>query len=222
QSRPIAIAITEWGPLFGSLPDWIDHYKTMGSAVYAGRVMQVLLSHPKVKIANYFKFFDGTPVGWNSYLNRPKADYYIIQLFALHFGTSMVATSVTSPTYSTSAVGDVPAETNVAEVTAVSSVDPVAKKLFINFVNRAWSQTHYVRLKIYGFNHTTTSGTLWQVYSPNVTDNNGPDVTPGLNLSYVDPSTTVSNIQIQSKTVSLGSNLALPPHSVETLEIDGN
>jgi|SRR5579885_276280 len=222
QSRPINIALTEWGPLFGSLPDWIDHYKTLGSAVYVGRILQVLLSHPKVKIANYFKLVDGTPVGWISYNNQPKVDYYVIQLFALHFGTSMVATSVTSPTYSTTAVGDVPAETNVPEVTAVSSVDPVAKKLFINFVNRAWTQTHNVRLRINGFNHTTTSGTLWQIYSANATDNNGPDMGPGINLSYVDPSTTASSIQIQSKTVSLGTNLALPPHSVETLEIDGN
>ena len=222
QSRPINIAVTEWGPLFGSLPDWIDHNKTMGSAVYVGRVLQVLLSHPKVKIANYFKLVDGTPMGWDSYLNQPKVEYYVGQLFALHFGTSMVATSVTSPTYSTSQTGSVPAEKNVAEVTAVSSVDPVAKKLYINFVNRAWTQTHYVKLTVNGFNHTTTSGTLWQIYSGNVTDNNGPDMMPGLDISYVDPSTTVSHIQIQSKSVALNSNIALPPHSIETLEIDGN
>ena len=222
KSRPIKIAITEWGPLFGMLPDWVDHDKTMGSAVYVGRVLQVLLSHPRVKIANYFKLADGTPMGWNSYLNQPKVGYYVIQLFTQHFGTGMVATSVTSPTYSTGAVGYAPAETNVPEVTAVSSVDPAAKKLFINFVNRAWSQTHYVRLTLNGFNHTTTSGTLWQIYSAKVTDNNGPDVMPGLDLDYIDPSTTVSQIQIRSKTVNLGSNLALPPHSIETLEIDGN
>jgi alpha-N-arabinofuranosidase len=222
QGRNIGIAITEWGMLFGMLPDWIDHNKTMGSAVYAGRVMQVFLSHPRVVIANYFKMVDGTFMGWNSYLNTPKVSYYIIQLFARHFGTIMVPNSVTSPTYSTSQVGFSPAESNVAEVTAVSSIDPVNHKLYINFVNRAWTQTHYVQLYVTGFNAATTTGTFWQIYSPSITDNNGPDMVPWLGLTYVDPSTVVSHIQIQSKTVQLTQPIALPPHFVGTLEIDGN
>ncbi len=222
QGRNIGIAITEWGPLFGMLPDWVDHNKTLGSAVYAGRVLQVFLSHPKVKIANYFKMVDDTCFGWNSYLNQPKVPYYVIQLFTQHFGTSMVATSVSSPTYSSNQVGYVPAEANVAEVTAVSSIDPVNHKLYINFVNRAWTQTHYVQLTVRGFHHMTTSGTLWSVYSPSVTDNNGPDMAPGLGVTYTDPSTVVSHIQIQAQTVNLTQAIALPPHSIGTLEIDGN
>jgi alpha-N-arabinofuranosidase len=221
SSRPINIAITEWGPLFGRLSDWIDHNKTMGSAVYAGRVMQVFLSHPKVKIANYFKLVDSTWMGWNSYLNQPKVPYYVIQLFTKHFGTSMVATSVTSPTYSTPALGCVPAETSVNLVTAVASINPGAKTLYINFVNRDWSQPHYVGLTINNFRRWTSTGTLFQIYSPAVTDNNGPDVAPGIAVAYVDPSIAVSNIQIQSSSVSLRSPIALPPHSVVTLEVYG-
>jgi alpha-N-arabinofuranosidase len=222
QGRDIGIAITEWGMLFGIFPDWIDHNKTMGSAVYAGRVMQVFLSHPKVRIANYFKMVDGTSMGWNSYLNQPKVPYYVIQLLARHFGAFMVATSVTGPTYSTIEVGFAPPESNVAEVTAVSSIDPVNHKLFINFVNRAWTQTHYVQLNVTGFNPTSATGTFWQIYSPSVADNNGPDMAPGLGITYVDPSTAVNHIQIQSQTVNITQPIALPPHSIGTLEIDGN
>jgi alpha-N-arabinofuranosidase len=222
QSRPINIAITEWGPLFGLLPDWLDQNKTLGSAVYVGRVMQVFLSHPKVKIANYFKMVDGTYMGWNSYLNQPKVPYYVIQLFAQHFGTYMVATSITSPTYSTGEVGYAPPESNVAEVTAVSSIDPVNHKLYINFVNRDWANFHSVQLNLSRFKHTTTIGTFWYVYSPSVTDNNGPDMMPGLGLSYIDPSTTVSHVQIQWQNVGITQTIWLPPHFVGTLEIDGN
>ncbi|HXC01299.1 MAG TPA: alpha-L-arabinofuranosidase C-terminal domain-containing protein [Opitutaceae bacterium] len=222
QGRNIGIAITEWGPLFGMFPDWIDHNKTLGSAVYVGRVMQVFLAHPKVKIATYFKMVDNTCFGWDSYLNQPKVPYYVIQLFTKHFGTSMVSTSVTSPTYSTSEVGYAPPESNVAKVTAVSSIDPVNHKLYINFVNRDWSQSHYVHLNLSGFKHTTTSGTFWSVYSPAVTDNNGPDMEPGLGLTYTDPSTVVSHIQIQSQTVNITQSISLSPHSVGTLEIDGD
>jgi alpha-N-arabinofuranosidase len=222
QGRNIGIAITEWGPLFGMLPDWVDHNKTLGSAIYVGRVMQVFLSHPKVKIANYFKMVDGTCIGWNSYLNQPKVPYYVIQLLAQHFGTYMVANKVTSPTYSTIEVGYAPPESNVAEVTAVSSVDPVNHKLYINFVNRDWTKTHYVQLNLSGFKHNTTTGTFWQIYSPSVTDNNGPDMEPGLGLTYVDPSTTVSHVQIQSQNVQINQSITLPPHFVGVLEIDGN
>jgi alpha-L-arabinofuranosidase len=204
------------------LPDWIDHNKTLGSAVYAGRVMQVLLSHPKVKIANYFKMVDDTCFGWNSYLNQPKVPYYVIQLLAQHFGTYMLATSVTSPTYSTNEVGYAPPESNVAEVTAVSSIDPVNHKLYVNFVSREWTNFHSVQLNLSGFKHTTTSGTFWYVYSPSVTDNNGPDMAPGLGLTYIDPSTVVNHIQIQSQTVNITQPITLPPHFVGTLEIDGN
>jgi alpha-N-arabinofuranosidase len=221
QSRPINIAVTEWGPLFGMLPDWIDHNKTMGSAVYVDRMMQVFLSHPKVKIANYFKLTDDTHMGWNSYLNEPKVPYYVIQLFTQHFGTATVAASVTSPTYSTPALGFVPPETNVNLVTAVASIDPATEKLYINFVNRDWAQTHYVQLTIGGFAYSTTTGTLWQIYSSSVTDNNGPDIMPGVGITYVDPSIVASNVQIQSGAASLNAPIALPPHSVETLEIDG-
>jgi alpha-N-arabinofuranosidase len=222
QSRPINIAITEWGPLFGLFPDWIDHNKTLGSAIYVGRVMQVFLSHPKVQIANYFTFTDSTFMGWDSYLNQPKVPYYVIQLFTRHFGTYMLATSVTGPTYSTSEVGYAPPESNVAEVTAVSSINPASHKLYISFVNRDWTNTHNVQLKLSGFSHSTTTGTLWYVYSPSVTDNNGPDMMPGLGMAYVDPSTVVSNIKIQSQSVQINQAIALSPHCVGILEIDGN
>jgi hypothetical protein len=72
------------------------------------------------------------------------------------------------------------------------------------------------------FNPSTTTGTFWQIYSPSVIDNNGPDIAPGLGLPYVDPSTVVSHIQIQSRTVNITQPIALPPHFVGTLEIDGN
>jgi alpha-L-arabinofuranosidase len=134
----------------------------------------------------------------------------------------MVATSITSPTYSTGEVGYAPPESNVAEVTAVSSIDPVNHKLYINFVNRDWANFHSVQLNLSRFKHTTTIGTFWYVYSPSVTDNNGPDMMPGLGLSYIDPSTTVSHVQIQWQNVGITQTIWLPPHFVGTLEIDGN
>ncbi len=100
HGRPIGIAVTEWGALFSNDSQWIDHEKTMGSAVYLARLMQVFINHPRVVLTNYFKFADRTPMGWVGYDRKPKVPYYVIQLFARHFGTHQVEATVESPTFS--------------------------------------------------------------------------------------------------------------------------
>src|SRR6202030_4305473 len=94
NGRPIGIAVTEWGALFSFDPQWIDHVKTMGTAVYLARLMQVFINHPRVVLADYFKFTDRSPMGWVGYDKKPKIPYYVVQLFARHFGSRLVEATV--------------------------------------------------------------------------------------------------------------------------------
>src|ERR1035437_6936553 len=100
----IEIAITEWGALFSWDPALVDHVKTMGTSVYLARLVQVFMGQPRVTIASYFKFTDGSFMGWVGYDARPKIPYYVIQMFSQHFGTRLVASSIESPEYSVKAV----------------------------------------------------------------------------------------------------------------------
>src|SRR5260370_10694099 len=96
----------------------------MGSVVYIGRVLQVFVSHPKMRIANYFKFTDSTPMGWVAFDGKPKVPYYALQLFSQHFGTKLVKSTVTGgKTYDTAALGIMTEEKNVPDVTMLAALN---------------------------------------------------------------------------------------------------
>jgi alpha-L-arabinofuranosidase len=223
--RDIGIAVTEWGPLFAfnMNPQWLDQAKTMGSAVFVGRVLQVFISHPKVRIANYFKFTDATPMGWVAYNGVPKAPYYALELFSRHFGTRLIRSEITgSPTYDAPAIGVMPAEQNVPEVTAAASLDEKGDKLFVNLINRSRTQPRSVTLAIKGFRAKKGMAEAWSLSSNAVTDSNGPDLPPEF-LSQVritEPSAAPSRpVKLQKTLLDPAQPIQLAPFSLLTLEI---
>ena len=62
----IDIAITEWGPSFSYDPEnpYFDHVKTLGSAVFVARTLNVFLRDPRVSSAQFFKLSDWLNMGW--------------------------------------------------------------------------------------------------------------------------------------------------------------
>jgi alpha-L-arabinofuranosidase len=226
--RDIGIAVTEWGPLFAfnMNPQWLDQVKTMGSAVFVGRVLQVFISHPKVRIANYFKFTDGTPMGWVAYNGVPKAPYYALQLFSRHFGTRLIRSEITgSQTYDTPAIGAMPAEQNVPEVTAVASLDEKGDKLFVNLINRSRTRPRSVTLAIKGFRANKGMAEAWSLASGAVTDSNGPDLSTELlrQLRITEPLAASSRpITLQKTLLDPARPIELAPFSLLTLEISRN
>lgn len=224
SGRPIGVAVTEWGALFSNAPHWIDHIKTMGSAVYLARLMQVFINHPRVVLTDYFKFTDPTPMGWVSYDRKPKVPYYVIQLFARHFGTRQVGATVeSSPTFSVGQVGVAPAESNVPEITAIAALDDSGHKLFINLINRSWQTIHQVMLDTGSFKAADTA-TAWELSSPGLTDHNGRDLPEAIPTGmYEEPPVhpdAKTVIKIEQKTISLKSPVILQPYSIVTLELD--
>lgn len=223
-TRQIGIAITEWGPLFSTDPAWIDHEKTLGSAVYLARLIQVFMSQPRVSIANFFLFTDQSFMGWVGFNQVPKVPYYVIELFTKHFGTQLLAASVNgAATYNSVSVGAAGAQTGVPEVTATASLDATGQRLFVNFVNRSWSTVYPVAVNIGTFN--AASAVEWSISSPGVTDNNGPDMPSWIPASdYIEP--PISNsfrgpIAVTETVISPQASVILPPHSIVTVEFDG-
>jgi alpha-L-arabinofuranosidase len=196
----------------------------MGSAVYLARLMQVFINHPRVVLTNYFKFTDRTPMGWVSYDRKPKVPYYVIQLFARHFGTRQVyATVENSPTFSIGQVGVTPAESDVPEITAIAALDNSGHKLFVNLINRSWQTIHQVNLDTGSFK-AADNATAWEISSPGLTDHNGPDLPDEIpSHMYEEPPVHPNAkpaITIKQKTVSLKSPIILQPYSIVTLELD--
>ncbi|RGP36322.1 alpha-L-arabinofuranosidase [Pseudotabrizicola alkalilacus] len=62
----IAIAVTEWGPSYSYDPKnpYFDHVKTMGSALFVARTLNVFMRDARVDSAQFFKLSDWLNMGW--------------------------------------------------------------------------------------------------------------------------------------------------------------
>jgi alpha-N-arabinofuranosidase len=226
-NRQIGVAITEWGVLF-SLPipifgdaGWVDHVKTMGSAVYVARVLQVFMSHPRVRVANYFKFTDRSFMGWVNYAGRPKVPYWAFKLYARHSGDQRVQASVDGPTYDVPALGVMDAQNNVQEVTTVATRDSTSGVLYVNFVNRSMTHVFNIKLDLKNF-RAAPNGELLSLSAPEPTASEGRDVPDdaGYNAGN-EPYSTVSSdsLRIQSQPWAISAPITLPPFSIATLVV---
>lgn len=226
--RPIGIAITEWGALYSlprADPYWVDHVKTLGSGVYIARMLQVFMAHPRVQMANYFKFTDRSFMGWVDLNGQPKVPYWVFKLYAQNTGNIRVKSSMTpsSQTYNAPALAIMQAQSNVPELTQVVTRDAQSGRLYINLVNRSMSRQYTVNLSLNGLN-ATANGELLQVAGKEPTAHNGRDIPPEWPFrDEYDPYTTAApnSIRIQSRLWKAGEPLRVAPFSVVTLVLDG-
>ncbi len=225
KSRKIGIAITEWGALF-SLPNvdnyWVDHVKTMGSGVYMGRMLQVMMSHPRVQLANYFKLTDRSFMGWINYAGEPKVPYWVLALYANNTGSTRLSAKMQSPTYDTQAIGIMMAEKQVPELTAVASKSEDGTKLYINFVNRSMTTNYPVQLDLKNA-QMQGKARLLSVKANEMTAHNGRDIPPEwpYDKAYEPYSTAPPNsIKIKEQAWDMQTPLHIAPFSVITLVID--
>lgn len=220
KGRDINIAITEWWMFFSFNKDWIDHTKTLGSSIYAWRLMQVIMSHPKVKIANYFKFTDQSFMWWVTWENKkPKIPYYIIQLYSKYFGDKIVKSDISSPIYNSEKVWFISANDNIKEITAISSINETKNKLFINFVSRSLDKTYQIKLNIKWFDITNSNAVIHSINSPTIFSNNWPDLPSWWPIPYTEPEEyNWIDTKIKTDNYDISKWLSIPPHSIITVE----
>lgn len=127
-SRPIAIAITEWGPFFHILPEnpWVDHIKTMGSALFVASTLNTFLRSPRVEIATFFKLTDHGFMGWIGQRDgrfAATAPYLVFQLYREALGETLVQTRAVGPTFNGGGIGVVDPVRDVPYLDAVATFD---------------------------------------------------------------------------------------------------
>lgn len=220
--RKIGIAITEWGGLF-SLPNmdnyWVDHVKTMGTGIYIARMLQVMMSHPRVELANYFKLTDRSFMGWLNYNGDPKVPFWVFALYANHHGDQRLAVDMVSPTYHTPVIGIIASQNHVPEVTVVASQDVKNKQVFVNFVNRSLTTQYSIDLHfIHG--KVSQNAKLLRIQTKELTAHNGRDIPPEWTYkAEYEPYTTAApnSINIQESDWNAKQTLEIAPFSVMTL-----
>jgi len=232
----ISIAVTEWAPLFHVTPasPWIDHSKTLGSALYVADILRVFIEDERVAAATFFKLSEPSFLGLFGMRRGewiPNASYFAFQLYTEHFGTRVVATRRESPTYDSQQAGIVPAMKAIPLLESVASVSEDGERLYVVLINKSLEQAAEVSLSIQGFDPAGAKAHLLTGPSPD--SNTGAELprVPGLRWAAqvnVDPAArhfdrgSPAEVKLVTSPVpGAGRAFAyrLPPHSAASLEL---
>jgi alpha-N-arabinofuranosidase len=182
----LKLAVTEWGPFFhfDIKNRFVDHVKTLGSALYVASVLKVLVESPSVEIANSFKLVDPLFMGWigqrdGKYL--PTAPYYAFQLFTRHFGERVVQSATRSPSYDSPAVGWVDRQSDVPYLDVVASRSGDGRTLFVLAVNKHFDRPIAARISLRGFN-PAADGTAWTLNGTGIDAHTGTRPVPAAGI----------------------------------------
>lgn len=151
--RPVALAVTEWGPSFHLSPDspWVDHVKTMGSALFVASTLNVFVREPRMETANFFKLTDLGFMGWiglRAGTWTPTLPAMAFGLYRQRLGRTLVHSSLASPRFDSHALGAIAAVRGVPWVDAVATYDD--GKLVVMLVNRSDTLTLDTELLLRG------------------------------------------------------------------------
>jgi alpha-N-arabinofuranosidase len=232
----IRLAVTEWGPYFQMSPGerFVDHVKTLGSALYVASAMKAFLESPKMDVATGFKLVDELYQGWIGKRDGrwiPKAPYYALQLYTKHFGSVLVSSSTEAPGYDSQPAGLVDALSNVPYLDVVSSRSEDGRKLFLMAVNKHFDSPVEARVSVTG-RRPATRGTAWTLNGTGIDANTGTQLFQARGVRWARQASDSENprfesgapdqVAVTSKEVGgLGASFTytFPAHSVTALEI---
>lgn len=236
RAAHIKIAVTEWGPLFHVAPDsrFVDHVKTLGSAVYVASVLKAFVESPRTEIANFFKLVDNAFMGWiglrgGTYI--PKAPYLALQMYTRHFGTVLVGSAATSPTYDSPAVGLIDRVEGVPYVEALASRSDDGDTLYLMAINKHLDARAVITFTLNGF-IPQPDGVAWTLDGTALDANSGTELPAVPGVSWAEQAQVAPNsrfkqgapneVHISSEPLhdlNTSFRYSLPPHAVASIEL---
>ena len=238
--RHIGIAVTEWGPAFkfDLNSRWVDHTKTLGSALFAASELKTLIESARVEVANFWMLHDFSVLGWIGSRNPefppnpdwvPTARYYAFQLFTRHFGDQLLSSKTEAPTFNSQTVGIVDAVRNAPYLETVSSLSADRSRLYLIVINKHFDQSVPAHINLHGFN-PEPAGTAWTLTGNGMDANTGTTIikVPGLVVPRQAENSEDAHFNRGSPTeITLGAtqfqakgaqfDYSFPPHSVTSL-----
>jgi alpha-N-arabinofuranosidase len=158
----ISIYVTEWGPLFHIYPQsrFIDHPKTLASALFMASMMKVFIETPTVAAAMQFKLVDNSYMGLINVRNgafQETAPYDALSLFTQHFGTQLLASTTIAASDSTPAAGIIPAVQDSPYVQTIASLSADGSKLYMICINRHFTSPFRAKIQLANFPHSANA-----------------------------------------------------------------
>lgn len=232
----IQIALTEWGPSFhySPLSRFVDHQKTLTSALFTASTMMTILEEPRVESAHFFKLFDYSFAGAMGLRNgewQETSPFYALQLFRRNFGTRLISTQVQAPAFRSEATGILPVREGNPLLQAVSSLSANGSTLYVIVVNKHLTSSGNVAMAIAGLRASGTA-TVRTLQGTGIDAHTGTQLPSPEKFGWVAQAKASVNpkfdqgmpgqVGIQTRTISgIGSsfNYTFPPASVTALEI---
>jgi alpha-L-arabinofuranosidase len=230
------LAVTEWGPYFQIDPSghYVDHVKTLGSALYVASTLKVFLESPKTDVATGFKLSDELFQGWIGKRRGqwiPKAPYYALQMYTNHFGSVLVNSSTEAPTYNSRTVGLVDAQNSVPYLDIVASRSEDGRKLYVIGINKHFDSPIRASITLQG-RRAAGDGIAWTLNGPSIDANTGTELFQAPKVKWASQvkddvnshfdSGSPDQVRITSNSLSVSGTAfeyEFPAHSVTSLEI---
>lgn len=158
----IAIAVTEWGPFFQNYHAgrFVQHSRTLGSALFAASTLKSFIESPRTQIANFHTFNDMSIMCWvcsrdSSFPPRPvwtqTAEAMAFQLIRSSLGTQLVSSVVNSPKYDSPAIGMISPVAGVPYLEVLSTLSADGRTLSLIVINKHIDQPIQTTLSLAGF-----------------------------------------------------------------------
>ena len=194
RASDIKIAVTEWGPAFrfDLNSKWVDHPKTLGSALFAASVMNTLIQSPKVEVANFLMLHDFSVYGAIGSRNTdfppnhdwvPTARYYAFQLYTKHFGSLLLKSSAEVPTFDSPTIGYTEGVKGVPYLDVVTSLSADKRQMYIIAVNKDFDRPIDSAISVSSF-VPAKGATAWILNGTGLDANTGTGIirAPGLHV----------------------------------------
>ena len=236
RASHIRLAVTEWGPYFQMTPDgrFVDHVKTLGSALYVAGAMRAFLDSPQTDIATGFKLNDELYQGWIGKRGGkwvPKAPYYALQMYTKHFGDVLVKSQTKVDTFDTQPAGLVDALSAVPYLDVVASLSADRRTLFLLAINKSFDAAARADISLANW-HPAGQGTAWTLNGTGIDANTGTQLFQAPGVKWARQASDESNPRFDAGgpnevgvTRSDVTNAAarftysFPAHSVTVLEL---
>jgi len=236
RASHIRLAVTEWGPYFQMTPDgrFVDHVKTLGSALYTASAMKVFIESPQTDVATGFKLVDELYQGWIGRRQGKwiaKAPYYALQLYTRHFGQVLLRSTTQVDSYDSQPVGLVDALSAVPYLDVVSSRSEDGRTLFVMAINKHFDLPIEARLSLTGC-RPSGAGVAWTLNGSGIDANTGTELFKAPGVNWARQAADEKNPRIDQGSpddvkvtsaplsgVTTAWSYSFPAHSVTALEI---
>jgi alpha-N-arabinofuranosidase len=145
DSARIRLGVTEWGPLYAIAPSspYIDHVKTLGSAIFVADMLKVFAEDPHVAVANFFKLNEASFMGWigrRGSVWEPTAPYYAFQMVSRGMQPELLASSVEVAQYDSRSVGFVDSVKGVPYLDALATTSADGRTVTVLLISKNATQ----------------------------------------------------------------------------------